>query len=164
MVGTAAVAMPAGNPGQAASFAVVIRAAVATHADGTAVAGAVAGGVGKSTGKRRERCAATNEATSAAATAARSELLGKTTRSMSMVRQLLVVVMVGGNKDGRAAAAGVRVGACARSLCFLPRGQRLHQNSEARTSRGKVRTKQEEIADVRARITERCVGYRALPT
>ena len=35
---------------------------------------------------------------------------------MSMVRQLLVVVMVVENKDGRAAAAGVVVDACARSL------------------------------------------------
>ena len=98
-------------------------------ADDTAVAGAGSGVVGKSARKRGERCAATNEATSAAAAASRSELLGKTIRSMSMVRQLLMVVMGGGNKDGRAAAAGVCVGVCARSLCILPRGQRFHQNS-----------------------------------
>ena len=166
VIGTASVAMPGGNPGQAADVAVVIRAGVATRADGTAVAGAVAGGVGKSAAKRRGRCAATNEATPAAAAtfASRSELLGKTTHSMSMVRQLLVVVMVGGNKDARAATAGVRVDACASSLCILPRGQCLHQNPEARTSRGEVRTKQEEIADVRAGITERRVEYRALLT
>ena len=131
MVGTAAVAVPGGNPAQAAAVAVVICAGVATRGDGTVVIGAVAGGVGKSARKRGEGYAATNEATSAAAAAAaaRSEVLGKTTRSVSMVRQLLVVVMVGGNKDGRAAAAGVLVGACGRSLRILPRGQRLLQNS-----------------------------------
>ena len=68
MAGTAAIAVPGGNPEQAADFAVVTRAGVvATRADGTAVAGAGAGGIAKSAGKRGERYAATNEATSAAA-------------------------------------------------------------------------------------------------
>ena len=165
MVGTAAVDVPGGNPAQAAAVAVVICAGVATRADGTVVIGAVAGGVGKSARKRGERYAATNKATSAAAAAAaRSEVLGKTTRSVSMVRQLLVVVMVKGIRMvelllrvyslvhvQEVSVFSLVVNACSKTL-------------EARTSRGEVRTKQEEIADVRAGITERCVGYRALPT
>ena len=43
---------------------------------------------------------------------------------------------VGGNDDGKDAAGGVRVDAGARRVRILPRGPRLHQNPEVRTSRG----------------------------
>ena len=89
-------------------------------------------------------------------------LLSQVARFMSMVRQLLLLVVVG-IKMIRLPLRGTRVDTCVRRLRIVPHGQCLPQNPKVRTSRGEVRTKQEKIADVRAGLTERRVEYRALP-
>ena len=98
VVGTAVVVVSGGNPGQAA--------AIGIRAGGAAVAGAVAGGVGIVWGsvgrgvsqnmRRRQLMLRQWHMLRYVLLLLLSDLLlGKTTRSMRMVRRLLVLVMVG---------------------------------------------------------------------